>query len=86
MQKNNDIIIKEADKESSVAILDKMYYKAKIQEIPTEEINNKLINTNINNDISKITKLNIKKEKNFLTTSQKLAIFIDYQKFTNLRK
>ena len=60
-------IIKEADK------IDKSYYKTKIQEILKDETNYKLIDTNIDNNISKITKFCkihnkslTKKEKDFL--------------------
>ena len=51
------MIIKEANKGSDVVILDKTYYKTKIQEILKDETNYKLIDKNIdNNIISKITK------------------------------
>ena len=55
IQENGDIIIREADTGSDVVILDKMCYKTKIQEILKDETNYKLINTNIDNNISKIT-------------------------------
>ena len=49
-------IIKAADKGNSVVILDKTYYKTKTKEILKDETNYKLINTNINNIISKTAK------------------------------
>ena len=50
-------MIKETDKESAVVILDKTYYKTKIQETVTDKTNDKIIDTNIDNNItSKITK------------------------------
>ena len=50
-------ILKEADKGSVIVILDKTYYKTKIQEILKDEAYYKLIDTNIdNNIISKIAK------------------------------
>ena len=52
---NENIIIKEADKGSFLVILDKMYYKTKIQEILKDKTNYKIIDTNIDL-ISKITK------------------------------
>ena len=54
------MIIKEADKGSAAIIIDKTYYKTKIQEILEDKTyynTNLLIDTNIdNNIISKITK------------------------------
>ena len=42
---------------SAVVILDKTYYKTKVQEILKDETNYKLIDTNLDNKIiSKITK------------------------------
>ena len=51
IHQNENIIIKEADKGSAVVILDKTYYKIKIQEISKDEANYKLIDTNIDNNI-----------------------------------
>ena len=75
LQKNENIIIKEADKGSAVVILDKAFYKTKIQEILEDKTYYKLINTNVDsNMISKITKFckihnksRTKREKDFLT-------------------
>ena len=75
LQENENIIIKEADKGSAIVILDKAFYKTKIQEILEDKTYYKLINTNVDsNIISKITKfckihnkLRTKKEKDFLT-------------------
>ena len=74
LQENENIIIKEADKGSAIVILDKAFYKTKIQEILEDKTYYKLINTNVdNNIISKITKFCkihnkslTKKEKDFL--------------------
>ena len=45
------IIIKEASKGSSIVILDKTYFKTKIQEILEDKTNFKLIDTKIDNNI-----------------------------------
>ena len=83
IQENGNIIIKEADKGSAVVILDKTYYKTKIQEILKDETNYKLIDTNIdNNFIQKIIKFCrihsksiTKKEKDFLNYIFKTSNF-----------
>ena len=49
-------MIKEADKGSAVVIFNKTYYRTKIQEILRDETNYKLIDTGINNNISKFRK------------------------------
>ena len=51
IQENENIIIKKADMESAVVILNKTNYWTKIQEILKDETNNKLIDTNIDNNI-----------------------------------
>ena len=74
IQENGHIIIKETNKGSTIVIFDKTYYKTKIQEVLNDETNYKLIDTNIDNNVtSKITefcemhnKSLSKKEKNFL--------------------
>ena len=69
------MIIKETDKISAVVILDKAYYKTKIQEILKDETTYKLTDINVDNIImSKIIKfckihneLQTKKRKRLLT-------------------
>ena len=69
------MIIKETDKRSAVVILDKAYYKTKIQEILKDETTYKLTDINVDNIImSKIIKfckihneLQTKKRKRLLT-------------------
>ena len=48
--------MKEADKGSAVVVLVKTYNKTKIQEILKDETNYKLIDINIDDNISKVTK------------------------------
>ena len=55
IHENEDMILKEADKESAVVILDKAYHKANPQEILKDETNYKLIDKKIDNNI-RITK------------------------------
>ena len=68
------MIIKEADKESAVVILDKTYNRTKIPKILNDEKKYRLLNANTDNKIIKITKFCrmhkkslTKKEKDFLT-------------------
>ena len=75
LQKNENLIIKEADKRSAIVILDKTYYRTKIKKILSNETDYKLLDANVDNKIiSKITKFCrihnkslTKKENNFLT-------------------
>ena len=55
-KKKPNIIIEVADNGSVVVILNKTYYRTKTQEILKDFTNYKLIDTNIDNNISKITK------------------------------
>ena len=65
-------IIKATDKGSAVVILDKTYYKTKIQEILENKTYYKLIDTNVdNNIISKITKF-CKMHNKSLTKKERL--------------
>ena len=72
--------------------LPQQYHRTKIQEIRTVETHHKVINTNKNNIISKITKfckthnIALTKRKEYLTNSPKRANFTDYQQFTSQRK
>ena len=50
-QENENIVIREANKGSAVVILDKIYYKTRIQEILRDENNYKSNDTNIDNNI-----------------------------------
>ena len=49
IQVNKNIIIKDANKENAVVIVDKSYYRTKIQEIQSDKTNPRLMDTNIDN-------------------------------------
>ena len=84
--------VKEADKGCAIVILDKAYYKTKIQDILENKTYYKLIYTNVDkNIISKITqfckihnKSQTKKEKDFLTNH--ISIPINFYELSKIHK
>ncbi|CAG2184856.1 unnamed protein product [Mytilus edulis] len=95
LQKDESIIIKEADKGGALVIMDRIYYRDKIQ----EQLNDKQYYRELNDNMEKKTKRNInkliskfphcttEKEVDYLTKFEvRQATFMDYLKSTKVRK